>query len=269
MSDPDRKRPSVLLAIGKGLCFILLAFFGLVVLSIIGLGAVVEASFEILWHLATGFVRFLQTNLGKISSDAGTWGPGLAAFLLALVVIHWFGATWARRRNRTWRISNAVAFGMLLPLLFVISFLVPGAMLQIGNLRQGNWFQGNRSDKASKVMHARNIAQAAHAWANLEEADRFPPSTAAMISKGFFDVPYFRPQSVGDNPGEPPLYLGTGLTPQSDPALPLVISDIYSSKNRTRHRTVITVGSEFVEIRPEEVDEWIARAIAAREGAKP
>jgi hypothetical protein len=267
MSDRSEKRPSVLLAIGKGFCLILIAFIGLLVLDIIGLGAGIEASFEIIWHLATGFFRFLQTNLRKISSDAGTWGPGLACFLLAIVVIHWFGAMWARRRNRTWRISNAIAFGMLLPLLFVISFLVPGAMLQIGSLRQGNWFQGSRSDKAFKVIPARNIAQAAHAWANLEGTDQFP-STAAIIAKGFLSESEFRPQSFGENPGEPPLYLGAGLTTKSDPSLPLVISDVYSRK-QIPHRTIITVGSEFVEIRPEEVDAWVARAMAARERAKP
>jgi hypothetical protein len=256
------------LAIGKGFCLILIAFIGLVVLSIVGLGPHFDASFEILWHLATGFIRFLQTNLSKVSNDAGTWGPGLACFLLAIVMIHWFGATWARRRERTWRISNAVAVGMLLPLLFVISFLVPGAMLQIGSVGQGNWFQSSRSDKTFKVMHARHIAQAAHAWANTEGADRFPPSTAVMISSGMLGEDVLGPQSFGENPGEPPLYLGAGLTTNSDPALPLVISDVHS-RNQVRHRTVITVGSEFVEIRPEEVDEWIARAMAAREGARP
>jgi hypothetical protein len=267
MSDPDRKRPELLLAIGKGFGFILLAFVGLFVLAILGLDALVEASFEILWHLATGFFRFLQTNVPKISSDAGTWGPGLACFLLAIVVIQWFGVTWARRRHRRWRISNAVAFGMLLPLLFLISFLVPGAMLQIGSLGQGSWFQGSRSDKGFKVMYAQNIAQAAHSWTAMEESDRFP-STATIISKDFLGENTFRPQSFGDNPGEPPLYLGAGLAITSDPSLPLVISDVYS-RSQTRYRTVITIGSEFVEIRPEEVDEWIARAMTAREVAKP
>jgi hypothetical protein len=268
MSDRERKRPDLLRAIGKGFGLILLAFVGLLVVAILGLDAHVAASFEILWHLATGFVRFLQTNLRNISSDSGTWGPGLACFLFAIVTIHWFGAKLARRRERRWRISHSIAFGMLLPSLFVVSFLVPGIILQIGSLNQGNWFQGSRSDGAFKLMQARNIAQAAHVWATTEGADQFPPSIATITSADILGEDAFRPQPSGENPGEPPLYLGAGLTTKSDPALPLVISDAYSRK-QILYRRVITVGSEFVEIRAEEVDEWIARAMAAREGAKP
>jgi hypothetical protein len=268
MSDPDRKHPSIALAIGKGFCLILLAFIGLVVLSIIVPAGWIEASFEILWHLATGFVRFLQTNLRKISSDADTSGPGLACFLLAIVMIHWLGVTWSRRRETTWRTSNSVAFGMLMPLLFMISYLVPGAILQVGSLKQGAWFQRSRSDGAFKLMHARNIAQAAHVWATTEGGDRFPPSIATIVSADILGEDTFRPQSSGENPGEPPLYLGAGLTTKSDPALPLVISDAYSRK-QILYRRIITVGSEVVEIQAEEVDEWIAKAMAAREGSKP
>ena len=244
---------------------VLLPVVLLLLIPLPGSLAVIEA----ISRLFIGYHAFLRQNVPRISSDAGTWGPGLAAFLLGLVVIQWFGASWARRRrDRSWRVSNTVAVGMLLPLLFAISFLVPGAILQIGALQQVNWFQYSRSDKASKVMHARNIAQAAHAWATMEGDDRFPPSTAAMISWGALDENTFRPQSFGEDLGEPPLYLGAGLTTQSDPDLPLVISDIYG-RNQIRHRTIITVGNEFVEIRPEEVDEWIARTMAARDGAKP
>jgi hypothetical protein len=269
VSDTERKRPAILPAIGKGFCFVVLAFVGLVVLSIILPAGRIEASFEILWHLATGFIRFLQTNLGRISSDAGTWGPGVACFLLAIVVIHWFGATWARRRERVWRISNSLALGTLFPLLFAISFLVPGAILQIGSLKKTNWFQSNRHDRAFKQMHARNIAQAAHVWATTEGGDRFPSSTAVMISPDLLDETTFKPLPVDGSPGEPPLYLGAGLTLKSDPALPLVISGTYSSKDGTYHRTVITIGSEFVEIRDDDLDSWIEEAMSARNVTKP
>lgn len=92
-------------------------------------------------ELCIGFVFFLAHNLPEISFDAGTWGPGIAAYLVALAWGHRFLSRWAARTNRPWRFATTFSLFLLLPVLFAISFLVPGVLLQWEFLRQGPWIQ--------------------------------------------------------------------------------------------------------------------------------
>ena len=92
-------------------------------------------------HLTVGFYFFLRENLPAISSDAGTWGPGLGAFLTAVLVSHFYLRAWAAKRNRRWSFGTTFCLLLIVPVLFVISFLVPGVLLQAGLLRDVPWFE--------------------------------------------------------------------------------------------------------------------------------
>ena len=216
---------------------------------------------EIIWRLLTGFASFLRVNLPRISSDAGTWGPGLAAFGLALVVGHFFLRGWARKRNRPWSAGSTLCAGLVLPLLFAISFLVPGVLLQVERLAEVRWFGVRSSESSSMGMRLWSL------YADLlsvEEAyGRFPDSLEELVD--WYRVP--RASSLwmggtGEVPAEPPIYFGAGLTSESDPSLPLLISPRYL-KNDAKMRQVLSVGGEMREIRDEEVDAWIDKAMAA------
>lgn len=219
---------------------------------------------EIFWRLLTGFVAFLRVNLPRISSDAGTWGPGLAAFGLALVFGHYFLRGWARKRNRPWSAGSTLCAGLVLPLLFAISFLVPGVLLQVEMLGEVKWFGRSSSSDAQMKMQLRNLGMALFVYD--EEKGRLPDSLDELTELEFLAIdPLKLPSSGTESPPEPPIYLGRWLTMDSDGSLPLLISPSYP-KNGAKVRQVLTMGSEFVEIRDEEVDAWIDKAMAPRDG---
>jgi hypothetical protein len=93
----------------------------------------------LLVELIGGFWFFLRENLPAISFDAGTWGPGLGAFLLAMIFAHRFLAAWAARTSRHWSFATTFCLVLTVPTLFVISFIVPGVLLQWEMLRQTIW----------------------------------------------------------------------------------------------------------------------------------
>jgi hypothetical protein len=217
---------------------------------------------EIFWRLLTGFASFLQVNLPRISSDAGTWGPGLAAFVLALVVGHFFLRGWAEKRSRPWSAGSTLCAGLVLPLLFAISFLVPGVLLQVELLGGMRWFSRERG-KTMVVYHMKNLHLAAWSKGLDEPGGKFPDWPEDLTPEELKDWNGLA-QTDRENgrPPEPPIFLGRWLTMDSDGSLPLLISPSYS-KNGAMFRQVLTMGSEFVEIRDEEVDEWIDKAMAA------
>lgn len=92
--------------------------------------------FDLLVHLVAGFWFFLSENLTALSSDAGTWVPGLGAFLLATVFSHRFLAAWAARTSRHWSFATTFCVALIVPVLFVIAFLIPGVLVQWEILRQ-------------------------------------------------------------------------------------------------------------------------------------
>lgn len=95
----------------------------------------------LLVEFISGFYFFLQENLPAISWDAGTWGPGVGAFLLAMVVAHRFLRAWCDKTNRHWSFASTFCLMLLLPVLFTISFIVPGVLLQWEFLRQIPWIE--------------------------------------------------------------------------------------------------------------------------------
>ena len=219
--------------------------------------------FEVIWRLLTGFASFLQVNLPRISADAGTWGPGLAAFGLALVVGHFFLRGWAKKRNRPWSAVSTLCAGLVLPLLFAISFLVPGVLLQVELLNEMKWFERRRDPEALLKHQLRSLGMALFAYDEVN--GRLPDSLDELAELEFFSSPsVLLASGEGGSPPEPPIYLGRWLTMDSDGSLPLLISPSYS-KNGATVRQVLTMGSEFLEIRDEEVDASIDKAMTARE----
>ena len=89
----------------------------------------------------TGFARFLSRNVPAMTSNAATWIPGLAAFILALVVAHFLFVRPLRRKLGVWRFSHTLSLALFLPLLFATAFLVPGILLHAIALAKGEpWF---------------------------------------------------------------------------------------------------------------------------------
>lgn len=93
----------------------------------------------VLERLVFGFVPFLKYNLPAISWNAATWGPGLGAFLIAVVVGHRYLSRWAKRTGRQWSFVTSFSLVMIVPVLFVISLIVPGVLLQWEVLRETVW----------------------------------------------------------------------------------------------------------------------------------
>ena len=93
----------------------------------------------LLGHLLFGFVAFLKNNIPAISWNAATWGPGLGAFVMAVVVAHRFLSHWAERTGRQWSFATSFCLLMLVPVLFVVSLIVPGVLLQWEVLREVVW----------------------------------------------------------------------------------------------------------------------------------
>jgi hypothetical protein len=124
----------LLLCLGLGTIFVFLWMF---VLTPAALAAV-------LLRLATGFPRFLATNLPEVSVNADILIPGIAAFGIATLAIHGMGAACCRKRGKHWPFSNTCCLAALLPVLFIIAHLVPGVILQIQLLAAEPWFEPPR-----------------------------------------------------------------------------------------------------------------------------
>jgi hypothetical protein len=95
----------------------------------------------ILGRFFTGFWHFLTANLPMISWNAATWGPGLGAFLIAVVFLHRWLSRWASRTGRPWSFATSFCLVSLVPVLFVISFIVPGVIVQWEMLRETAWIE--------------------------------------------------------------------------------------------------------------------------------
>lgn len=112
---------------------------------------------EVLLHLFGGFALFLRDNLSKVSTDSGTWAPGLLAFCLALLIAHRFLSQYAIKRDRSWSFVSSVCLGLLLPILFIIAFIVPGALLQVKSLAENPWFQDVSATFPETRLSLRNV----------------------------------------------------------------------------------------------------------------
>jgi hypothetical protein len=84
-----------------------------------------------LLRIATGFYHFLAANLPRISANADTLIPGIAAFVIATHAAHRMIAGYYRKRGIIWPFSNTCCLAALLPVLFIIAFLVPGVILNL------------------------------------------------------------------------------------------------------------------------------------------
>ena len=94
-----------------------------------------------LGRLLFGFIHFFRENIPAISWNAATWGPGLGAFLIAVVFLHRWLSRWASRKGRTWSFATSFCLVSLVPVLFVISFIVPGILVQWEMLREAVWIE--------------------------------------------------------------------------------------------------------------------------------
>ena len=92
-------------------------------------------------NLIAGFGFFLHDNLPGMSFDPGTWGSGLAAFLLAMILAHRCLKAWASRTKRHWSFITSFCLALILPVLFVISLIIPGVLVQWEMLRQVVWLE--------------------------------------------------------------------------------------------------------------------------------
>jgi hypothetical protein len=95
------------------------------------------------------------------------------AFGLALVVGHFFLSGWAKKRHRSWSAGSTLCAGLVLPLLFGISFLVPGVLLQVEMLGEMRWFSRERG-KTMVVYHMKNLHLAAWSKGLDEPGGKFP-----------------------------------------------------------------------------------------------
>ena len=92
----------------------------------------------------TGFGHFMARNFPLISWNADQWVPGVGAFLIAWFFIHRWLSRWAKRTNRPWSLMTSFCVVALVPVLFVISFIVPGILLQWEVLRDVHWVEIHR-----------------------------------------------------------------------------------------------------------------------------
>lgn len=247
---------------------LLVAFLAMVVLMNVGFEGEVGATLDILWHLVTGFVRFLDGNMRKVSSDSGTWGPGLAAFLIAAFVGHRILRSWSGKRQLPWSMRSTACVALLLPVLFFVSFLVPGALLQLRELGKVAWFEHQRRDRLAAEMKILSLQSAIRFWERQHDSEKLPPSLAALVESKVMNEAGLHPPKTNDAMADPPLYLGAGLTRNADPSLPLLISSSYQEQG-IRYRAVLTLAGSLLTITDDELNEWIDRTMAARDGVKP
>lgn len=215
---------------------------------------------EAAFHLIAGSWFFLSERLPIISSDAGTWAPGLAAWVVALAVGHRSLRKWAGAHAGHWRITTTVCLGLLLPVLFVISFIVPGILRQVDGLREVRWFQRNSMKLSSLVkLELRNRAQACAALANEATDGKYPDSLDVLAERDWVRERLLNFSNDPNTPPEPPIYLGAGYTSDTAKDAPLMISPRFQERGIWQ-RIVVTVDGTMTMIQDDEVDAWLDRA---------
>jgi len=106
-------------------------------------GGVVIIALPLL-RFATGFHHFLAANISEIFINADTLIPGIAAFVLATLTAHRLIAGYHQRRGKHWPLSNTCCLAALLPVCFIIAFLVPGVILHLQLLAGELWPDSSR-----------------------------------------------------------------------------------------------------------------------------
>lgn len=210
-----------------------------------------------------GFYFFLQENLPRISSNAATWVPGVMAFFLGVAAMQLLFGGWAKRKGLSWCLGISFALASIVPILFVIAFLIPGALLQIRALpADSEWFHREVSIADSMVRRNMDlIAMRLHEHA-AENGGRFPDSFEEVLSND--DKDSFSADWSPLRPSEPFIYLGAGLSDTSDPSLALLISRQLVGRDGSLERKMLTIGHEVKVIPVEAAEEWITRSLEAR-----
>jgi len=247
----------------------------LILLAIIGLVLFASIWGDVIFRIIIGFYFFLKGNLSSLTTNSDIWIPGIIAFLLSVLCIHYLGRSWCRKKDRTWHISNSICLGLCIPTLFIIAFVVPGAFLQVSLLSDTKMTvrSGVRPSAIAK-MDARNLAQVIFGDVNMRQLHRFPDSLQPFMWEYMHPSSFYANYQRRDEPEEPFIYLGAGLAPDQDPEVPLIISPPYISdgkKMRIIYTTSTMSGSQF-EIPDSELDQWIEKSLEARrkmQAAKP
>lgn len=92
---------------------------------------------------------------------------------------------------------------------------------------------------------------------------RFPASLAGLPIFEKIDRKQLLRGVTSEGPVELPTYLGAGFSLDSDPTLPLLISQPFGTRGGIS-RWVVNIGGELKEIRDNETDAWIQRSLDAR-----
>lgn len=230
-----RKMPAE--SITRVLAVLVALLVGLIVLA--GVSGFIAPFIDAAFRLTAGFVFFLRDKLPRMSWNAATWIPGLAAFLAALLLIHRPLKRWAVARGRMWSGTSTFCLGLLLPLLFAISFLIPGAILQVRLLAQDDLVHASRTTtrhlaaNAMKMIHLDLLERSGG-------TGRFPDSLSDDPRDGFLHL--------DDPPGsvpEPFLYPGAGLSIDCDPSTPIVVSPPHMYPGGWK-RLILTAGGDLI-----------------------
>lgn len=96
-----------------------------------------RASLEILGHLMFGFAPFLRLNLERMTINADTLVPGLLAFFLIIVILHFTLRSFFKCRGVPWSVHSTCVVALLLPALLGTSLLVPGIVSLLQELGRG------------------------------------------------------------------------------------------------------------------------------------
>lgn len=222
----------------------ILVILGSVLIGLLALPAIspfIGALTDLGIHLVGGFVFFLRDHLPRMSWNAATWIPGSTAFVMAILFIHRPLKKWAAARERSWNGASTCCLAALIPLLFGISFLVPGVLLQVRLLGQDPMIHHSNAatrhvvSAAMKTLHLRLLERSM-------ETGRFPNTLADDPKTAFID-----PEGKSDSVPEPYLYPGAGLPIGCHPSTPIVVSPPYRTTKGWK-RTILTAGGDLITV---------------------
>lgn len=244
--------------IGLALKLFIIALAVLLVLAFFG-----SAAFELIAHSLGGFVFFLMEKLPRISTDRATWLPGIGAFLLATVLADVMLKKAARNRDRDWNFKTTACLSLLLPVLFAISFIVPGLILQVNSLARIRWFDSSSgSTKALVAMQMRSLAQLCHLHATNEATNRYPISLE-NLSAELYPNKWIHFSSSFGLPVEKPIYLGAGMPIDTDSEEALLISPAFEFRGKWQ-RVVQKFNGMNEMIPAMDAEAWIDRSLERR-----
>ncbi|MCW1912577.1 hypothetical protein OJ996_03260 [Luteolibacter sp. GHJ8] len=217
---------------------------------------------EISFRVVFGFIPFLKDARAEAVFDP-RWLPWILASFAAIVVTHRLLVSRKGKVERLDGIGTSLSLASI-PVLLALSISVLGGFWTAWRSVVTRPMAIDYPDKAGSQLRFGMELLRSKAFNHASRANgRFPDRLEELDEWAPYYLERLRSFSSDAGPGDPLIYLGAGLGPQSDRNLALLITPRFEG-DEGEERWLVTIGGEEKKISEEELDGWIRSSLEGR-----